>query len=108
MLSRVVKDDGFFSSPCYSFCRWFVWQPEILGKYTLAHSLLLLLLLVLLFLSHSVRLLSGSCLTRHRPNGQVMFMKVDDGNTNNHRSVGTQYSIRIQTSLMGTYYFGSH
>ena len=25
MLSLMVKDDGFFSFPCYSLCRWFVW-----------------------------------------------------------------------------------
>ena len=34
-----LKDDGFFSFPCYSqSSRWFVWQPEISGKYTLEHS----------------------------------------------------------------------
>ena len=90
MLSLMVKVDGLF-----------VWQPEISGKLTLAHSFFG-------YLSHSVRLLSESCLTRYRPNAQVMFTEVDDGNTNKHRNVGTQYSIRIQISLMGTYYFWSH
>ena len=83
MLSLMVKDDGFFSFPSYSFCRWFVWQPEISGKLTLSHSFFG-------YLSHPVRPLSGSCLTRYRPNAQVMFTEVDDGNTNKHRNVGTQ------------------
>ena len=64
--------------------------------------------ILFLVISHSVRLLSGSCLTRYRPNAQVMFTEVDDGNTNEHRNVGTQYSKRIQISLMGTYNFWSH